>query len=213
MSCPALVRFPGINNLMNVRQHSVIIDVVPIVTRGVGKGQSLQPLDTPASDLTWYNGSEGAAVIRPESLSIHLMRKHDPPVRVHGPIQFNGCSIVAVRLHKLASYPIIILAVQRARELTSLSAPSMHRYLAFRSGFAAFNTSAIIGPVNNAVERPAGPHEKPFDFRTMFCSFRRFPAQTRVMGAVTWSNCFRIPRKWRVRGFSTSLGQLVSNLM
>ena len=94
------------------------------------------------------------------------------------------------------------------RELASLSAPSMHKYLALRRGFARFRISAIIGPVKRAVERPAGPHEKPFDFRTVFCSFRRFPAQTRVIGDVNWSKCSRIWRKFRVIGLSTSLDVL-----
>lgn len=70
------------------------------------------------------------------------------------------------------------------RKLTNLSAPSMQTYLAFRSGFALRRISAIIGPVHSAVESPAGPHEKPLDFRTVFCSFRLFPAHTRVMGVV-----------------------------
>jgi hypothetical protein len=60
----------------------------------------------------------------------------------------------------------------------------MQTYLARRSGLALRKISAIIGPVHKAVESPAGPHEKPFDFRTVFCSFRLFPAQTSVIGVV-----------------------------
>jgi hypothetical protein len=67
---------------------------------------------------------------------------------------------------------------------TNLSAPSMHTNLARRRGFALRRISAIKGPVNRAVDRPAGPHEKPFDFRTVFCSLRLLPAQTSVIGAV-----------------------------
>jgi hypothetical protein len=89
--------------------------------------------------------------------------------------------------------------------LTSLSAPSIHTYFALLSGFALRITSAIMGPVNKAVDRPAGPHEKPFDLRTVFCSFRLFPAQTSVIGAVIWSYFWRTSRKLRTRGFSTSL--------
>lgn len=63
----------------------------------------------------------------------------------------------------------------------------MQTYFACRSGFALRRISAIIGPVNSAVDKPAGPHEKPFDFRTVFCSLRLFPAQTSVIGAVIWS--------------------------
>lgn len=60
----------------------------------------------------------------------------------------------------------------------------MHKYFALRTGLALLRISAIMGPVKRAVESPAGPHEKPFDFRTVFCSLRRFPAQTRVIGDV-----------------------------
>lgn len=60
----------------------------------------------------------------------------------------------------------------------------MQTYLALRSGLALRRISAIKGPVKSAVDNAAEPHEKPLDFRTVFCSFRRFPAQTRVIGAV-----------------------------
>lgn len=60
----------------------------------------------------------------------------------------------------------------------------MQTYLAFRSGFALRRISAIMGPVQSAVESPAGPHENPLDFLTVFCSFRLFPAHTKVMGVV-----------------------------
>lgn len=60
----------------------------------------------------------------------------------------------------------------------------MHTYLAFRSGLALRRISAIKGPVKRAVDKPAAPHEKPLDFRTVFCSFRLLPAQTKVIGAV-----------------------------
>jgi hypothetical protein len=63
----------------------------------------------------------------------------------------------------------------------------MQTYFARRRGFALRKMSAIIGPVKRAVDNPAGPHENPFDFRTVFCSFRLFPAQTSVIGAVIWS--------------------------
>jgi len=66
--------------------------------------------------------------------------------------------------------------------LTNLSAPSMHTYFALLNGFALSITSLITTPVNNAVDTPAGPHEKPFDLRTTFCSFLLLPAHTSVMG-------------------------------
>lgn len=88
---------------------------------------------------------------------------------------------------------------------TSLSAPSMQRYLAPRNGFALRRTLANKVPVKRAVESPAGPHEKPFDFRTVFCSFRRFPAHTKVMGRVICSNCSTICCNVILNGFSTRL--------
>lgn len=60
----------------------------------------------------------------------------------------------------------------------------MQTYLALRIGLALRRISDIKGPVKRAVDNAAEPHEKPFDFRTVFCSFRLLPAQTRVMGAV-----------------------------
>lgn len=63
----------------------------------------------------------------------------------------------------------------------------------------------MSGPVQREVDTPAAPQEKPWDFWTMFCSFRRFPAQTSVMGRVTFSKSVRIWRREIVMGFSTSL--------
>ena len=81
----------------------------------------------------------------------------------------------------------------------------MQRYLARRRGFAFFKTLARSVPVNNAVDSPAEPHEKPFVFRTVFCSFRRLPAHTSVIGSVICSkSCMRSFRVM-VNGFSTSL--------
>ena len=71
--------------------------------------------------------------------------------------------------------------------LTSLSAPSMHTYLAFRKGFARSMISFMTTPVKSAVDTPAGPQENPLLFLTTFCSFRLFPAQTNVIGYVTFS--------------------------
>lgn len=88
---------------------------------------------------------------------------------------------------------------------TSLSAPSMQTYFAFREGFAILMTSAMITPVKRAVDTPAGPQEKPFDFLTWFCSFLRFPAQTKVIGRVTCSQSAISWRRLNLKGFSTKL--------
>lgn len=82
----------------DLRQYPVVINMVPIVARGVGQDQSFQPLDTSASNLTWYNGSEGTSVVRTQRFSVHLMSKHYSSVGVHGPVQFYGCSVMAIRL-------------------------------------------------------------------------------------------------------------------
>ena len=96
---------------------------------------------------------------------------------------------------------------------TSLSAPSMQTYFPFRKGFAILMTSAMITPVKRAVDTPAGPQEKPFDFLTWFCSFLRFPAQTKVIGRVTWSQSVISWRRLIVMGFSTRLRQHQTTLL
>jgi len=78
-------------------------------------------------------------------------------------------------------------------------------YFAPRRGFARSSMSFITTPVNNAVDTPAAPHEKPLLFRTTFCSFRLLPAQTRVMGYVTFSYSSSSCRNVIVSGFSTKL--------
>lgn len=72
-------------------------------------------------------------------------------------------------------------------------------------GFALRRTLAMRVPVNRAVDNPAGPQEKPLDFRTVFCSFRRLPAHTSVTGSVICSNSSTSWRSDIVNGFSTSL--------
>lgn len=91
---------------------------------------------------------------------------------------------------------------------TNLSAPSMHTYLAFLKGLALSTISFITTPVNNAVETPAGPHEKPLDFRTTFCSFRLLPAHTNVIGYVTFSYSDNSSFNVIFNGFATNLSQL-----
>jgi hypothetical protein len=95
--------------------------------------------------------------------------------------------------------------------LTSLSAPSMQTYLARLKGLARSMMSFITTPVNSAVETPDGPHEKPLLFRTTFCSFRLLPAQTRVMGYVTFSYSSNNCRSVTLNGFATSLWVCISH--
>lgn len=45
--------------------------------------------------------------------------------------------------------------------------------------------------MKSAVEMPAAPQLNPSDFWTTFCSFRLFPAQTKVMGIVMTSKVRR----------------------
>ena len=63
----------------------------------------------------------------------------------------------------------------------------MHTYLAFLQGRAFFIKSDMATPVKSAVDKPAGPHEKPLLFLTWFCSFLLLPAHTSVMGHVICS--------------------------
>ena len=87
----------------------------------------------------------------------------------------------------------------------------MQRYLAPRSGFALFKTFARSVPVNRPVESPAAPHEKPLVLRTVFCSFRRLPAHTRVIGSVICSNSCIRSLNVMVNGFSTRLNGVRSS--
>lgn len=144
-------------------------------------------------------------MVRTKRFPIHLVGEHNPPVGIHRPVQLDRRAVVAVWLRR--GQRAIAMPAEKRKARTSLSAPSMQTYFALRRGFALRRMSAIIGPVNRAVDRPAEPHEKPFDLRTMFCSLRRFPAHTSVMGDVIWSNCCRIWRKLRTIGFCTSLSR------
>lgn len=96
----------------------------------------------------------------------------------------------------------------KRKRLTSLSAPSMHTYFAFFSGFARSMMSFKTTPVNSAVERPAAPQEKPLLFLTTFCSFRLFPAHTKVIGYVTFSYSLSSVRRVILNGLATSLRTL-----
>jgi hypothetical protein len=140
-------------------------------------------------------------VIRPEHLAVHLVRQHDATVRVHDPVQLHRCAIISIGLHIVLDVVggVVMLL------LTSLSAPSMHTYFAFRNGFARSMISFMTTPVKSAVDTPAGPHEKPLLFLTTFCSFRLLPAQTKVMGYVTFSYSSSSCRKVIFSGFATRL--------
>lgn len=87
----------------------------------------------------------------------------------------------------------------------SLSAPSIHTYFAPREGLARVRTEESSGPVKRDVETPAGPQLKPLPLRTWFCSFLRLPAQTRVIGRVSWEILVMMSLTVRVMGFSTIL--------
>lgn len=81
----------------------------------------------------------------------------------------------------------------------------MQRYLAPLFMPAFLSTSPIATPVQSALETPAAPQEKPFVFRTTFCSFRLLPAQTRVTGHVICSYSAIRSLSLIVIGFSTKL--------
>lgn len=73
--------------------------MVPVITRGVSNYEFLQPLDTASSNLAGYHGSQWTAVIWSQVFTVHLVREHNSPIAIHDPVEFDGCSIVTVRLY------------------------------------------------------------------------------------------------------------------
>lgn len=155
-------------------------------------------------------------MIETERFTVHAVGEHDTAVRIHDPIEFDRGAVVTIWLgakEKMVLVVVhesnreaIVLSNVDSFKLTNLSAPSIHTYRAFLVGLAFLITSAITTPVNNAVLTPAAPHENPLLFFTTFCSFRRFPAHTRVTGYVTFSQADDIKsRRVSVNGFSTHL--------
>lgn len=84
--------------MVNLRQHSVIVYMIPVVTRGIGQDQSFQPLDASASNLAWHNDPKRTSMVRTQRLSVHFVSEHYSFVGIHCPIQFDGRSIVAIGL-------------------------------------------------------------------------------------------------------------------
>lgn len=83
---------------INLRQHSVIVYMVPVVTRGIGQDQSFKPLDASPSNLAWHNNPKRTSMVWTQRLSVHFVSEHYSFVGVHCPIQFDRGPIVAIRL-------------------------------------------------------------------------------------------------------------------
>lgn len=146
-----------------------------------------------------------------QHLAIHLVSQHHAPVGIHCPVELDRSAIVSIWL----SWSAGMSTRQLKHRRTSLSAPSMHTYLAPLFNPAFFRISPMATPVHRALETPAAPQEKPFVLRTTFCSFRLLPAQTRVTGHVIWSYSRTRSLNLIVSGFSTSLSPFrisISNL-
>jgi hypothetical protein len=82
----------------DVRKHSVIVDVVPVVTRLSGDNQLLEPLHTAATYLSWNHYSKWLSMIWSQGLPIHSMCKHDTMIRIHGPVELDGSAVETVGL-------------------------------------------------------------------------------------------------------------------
>ena len=140
-------------------------------------------------------------MVRREHFTVHPMGQQNSLVWVHDPVHFHRSSVISVWLYQSVTTELLGISIK----LTSLSAPSMHTYRAFLFGMAFRITSDIGTPVHTAVETPAAPHEKPLVLRTTFCSFRLFPAQTKVTGYVTCSYSSRRCRSDILNGLLTRL--------
>lgn len=81
-----------------LRKHSVIVDVIPIITRGVGEYELFQPLDTPSADLTGDDSPQGTAMIRRQGFSVHFVGKHDSFIWIEDPVQLHGCTVKSIGL-------------------------------------------------------------------------------------------------------------------
>jgi hypothetical protein len=86
------------SRLRHIRQYSVVVDVIPIVTRLSRDNQLLQPLDTATTDLPRYHSSQRFAMVRSQHLAVHLVCQHDATVRVHNPVELHRSTIVTVGL-------------------------------------------------------------------------------------------------------------------
>jgi hypothetical protein len=87
---------------MNSRKDPVVVDVIPVVARLGSDDELLQPLYTSPTDLPWNDRSKWHAVIGTQHFAIHAVSEHHATVRVHGPVQLDRSTVVAVRLGKLA---------------------------------------------------------------------------------------------------------------
>ena len=84
-------------------QDTVVVDVVVVVARLRAEDEPAKPLHAASSDLARDDGAERLAVIRPQGLTVHLVRKHDAAVRVHGPVELDIGGVVTVRLIKVSA--------------------------------------------------------------------------------------------------------------
>lgn len=74
---------------LDLRQHPVIVDVIPVVAWRLGQDQSLQPLNASSTNLTRYNNPQRTTVVRTKGLPVHRMGKHDSFIGIHNPVEFH----------------------------------------------------------------------------------------------------------------------------
>src|SRR6266480_4311444 len=79
------------------RKHSVVVDVIPIVTRPVSDNKLFEPLNTPAADLARYHGPQRLTMVRSQHLSVHLMGQHEPSIWIHNPTELDRSAIITIR--------------------------------------------------------------------------------------------------------------------
>src|SRR5687768_15297361 len=68
-------------------QHTVIVDVIPVIAGLACDNDAGEPLDTSAPDLSWNDDPQWFAMVRVKQLAVHPVGNHDAAFRVHCPAE------------------------------------------------------------------------------------------------------------------------------
>lgn len=72
--------------------------MIPILARSICNNELLKPFDASSTDLSWYNSSQWASMIRSQRFAIHLVGEHNTPTGVHNPVELDRRPVVPIRL-------------------------------------------------------------------------------------------------------------------
>jgi hypothetical protein len=82
----------------HLRQYSVVVDMIPVVARFSRDNEPFQPFDAPSANLAGNDSSQGFSMIRPQHFAVHFVSQHDASIRIHNPVEFDGCPVVPIWL-------------------------------------------------------------------------------------------------------------------